>query len=313
MNEQEEVVGREETPSSVLQSHHSSTEDDVSEESPDPAVAVEISSVDVGQNLKDGTESLDSESEVHSPAGVEEMSRPSENEVITVSVTGASEATAAMPAAPEKSGVTQPGSQENIIPAVPPLSQASPAPGPGYGLPFPPFLVNPFMAPYLPQPQYGGFGQNSEEQVEANREMDPGFQYNPYSGGYFLTPTQYQEMMQQYLQSVLAAGGAAMSFPSGAGLSPASEPGDVIFDDTKECTEALKRTKLLEGGRQHPWYPSYPLPMGWPPVQSSVAPTHNLEASTASATQFRCAQPSTGQKGAGEEVVALFELLPPPS
>ncbi len=303
MSEQEEVVGREETPSSVLQSHHSSTEDDVSGENPDPAVAVEIVSVDGGQNLKNGTESLDSESEVPSPAGVEEMSRHSENEVITV-VTGDSEAAAAMPEAPEKSGVTQSGSQENIIPAVPPLSQASPASGPGYGLPFPPFLVNPFMAPYLPQPQYGGFGQTSEEQVEANREMDPGFQYNPYSGGYFLTPTQYQEMMQQYLQSVLAAGGAAMSFPGGAGLSPASEPGDVIFDDTKECTEALKRAKLLEGGRQHPWYPSYPLPMTWPPVQSSVAPTHNLEAS---ATQFRCDQPSTGQG----EMVAFFELLPP--
>uniref|UniRef100_A0A1I7RL72 PDZ domain-containing protein n=1 Tax=Bursaphelenchus xylophilus TaxID=6326 RepID=A0A1I7RL72_BURXY len=73
--------------------------------------------------------------------------------------------------------------------------------------PAPPFFSNPFMAPFLPQ-QPNGVYQSSSPQM--NGQMPSGqekteFRVNPLTGGYFLSPQQYQEMMQQYMHGLLVA------------------------------------------------------------------------------------------------------------
>ncbi|KAH7730147.1 hypothetical protein AAVH_02639 [Aphelenchoides avenae] len=110
----------------------------------------------------------------------------------------------------------------------------------GFSSHAPPFFANPFMAPFLPQQLnnaapgsvIAGSGVSSPTTspppaaVVGQQSPFPGldgteFRMNPLTGGYFLAPSQYQEMMQQYMQSLMVAAATQQrSFAPGAPGTP---------------------------------------------------------------------------------------------
>jgi hypothetical protein len=83
----------------------------------------------------------------------------------------------------------------------------------------PPFFANPFMAPFLPQHGHPPTADtNSDRSSLSPNSPSPSpndpylqgaqkseFRMNPLTGGYFLSPNQYQEMLQ-YMQNLMIAG-----------------------------------------------------------------------------------------------------------
>uniref|UniRef100_A0A914YDX4 Uncharacterized protein n=1 Tax=Panagrolaimus superbus TaxID=310955 RepID=A0A914YDX4_9BILA len=122
---------------------------------------------------------------------------------------------------------------------------SSNSPFTGVPSPAPPFFANPFMSPFIPQQQQqqlqqqqqaGGPNQiippnTLQQQMQQQFQqfaaaaaatspmnaIDPtsmsaqngstDFRMNPFTGGFFLPPNQYQEMMQQYLQTLMLQAG----------------------------------------------------------------------------------------------------------
>lgn len=92
-----------------------------------------------------------------------------------------------------------------------------------------PFFANPFVAPFsahLPQAQIVNDDGSINSSLGIFNGVDSNnVRMNPYSGGFYISPQYYQELFQQYMRAVNAAG-------HNVGVSPASEQGDVIYDDT---------------------------------------------------------------------------------
>lgn len=105
----------------------------------------------------------------------------------------------------------------------PPSASQSPPAQPMPGVPpAPSFFANPFMAPFMPQNETTQPLPYQPECFDGNGSSPPSvtpeaalptsgaeFRVNPLTGGYFLSPGQYQEMMQQYVQSLMLAASAA--------------------------------------------------------------------------------------------------------
>uniref|UniRef100_A0A7E4V4S7 PDZ domain-containing protein n=1 Tax=Panagrellus redivivus TaxID=6233 RepID=A0A7E4V4S7_PANRE len=93
--------------------------------------------------------------------------------------------------------------------------------------PAPPLFANPFLAPFLPQ----GTSVNPDQSAMAARQQHlqqlaaaaaaqsssvspngeppvPDYRVNPFSGGLFVSPNQYQEFMQQYFHGLMAQAAA---------------------------------------------------------------------------------------------------------
>ncbi|KAI6234463.1 hypothetical protein M3Y99_00797700 [Aphelenchoides fujianensis] len=74
-----------------------------------------------------------------------------------------------------------------------------------------PFFANPFMAPFMPQQPVGLDGRTSISPTSSPSPNDlngvprADFRVNPLTGGYFLSPAQYQQMMQDYMQLMMSA------------------------------------------------------------------------------------------------------------
>uniref|UniRef100_A0A914BYT2 Uncharacterized protein n=1 Tax=Acrobeloides nanus TaxID=290746 RepID=A0A914BYT2_9BILA len=86
--------------------------------------------------------------------------------------------------------------------------------------PAPPYFANPFVAPFMPQAQQSATsnvvsgsvpsGNSPSSTPPTNTSPFPGvdhadYRMNPFTGGYYLSPSQYQEMMQQYMQNLMLA------------------------------------------------------------------------------------------------------------
>lgn len=101
-----------------------------------------------------------------------------------------------------------------------------------------PFFANPFVAPFsahLPQAQMVAGDDGSVNSSGIFNGMDSSnVRMNPYSGGFYISPQYYQELFQQYMRAVNAAGHTV-------GVSPASEQGEVVFDDTEECLNDIQQ------------------------------------------------------------------------
>lgn len=86
----------------------------------------------------------------------------------------------------------------------------------------PPFFTNPFMAKFLPQntpnltdtsndrssisPNSASPSPNDPYLIQTNGSAHKtDFRMNPLTGGYYLAPDQYQEMMQTYMQNLIIA------------------------------------------------------------------------------------------------------------
>ena len=139
------------------------------------------------------------------------------------------------------------------------------------GMQYPPFFANPFMTPYLPQATMGVVAQQPVDSAQQSAAPDQAFgeanfRMNPFTGGYYLAPSQYQEMMQQYLQSLLHAASFAPD-PSMVSQSPASESGRMVYDDT---SNGLAEMKLAQGTR--------PVPAQLPPYFQQMMPQMNYNA-----------------------------------
>ncbi|KAI1721832.1 phosphotyrosine interaction domain (PTB/PID) domain-containing protein [Ditylenchus destructor] len=104
----------------------------------------------------------------------------------------------------------------------PSASQSPPAQPMPVVPPAPSFFANPFMAPFMPQNASTQPSPYQSECFDGNGSSPPSvtpeaalptsgaeFRINPLTGGYFLSPGQYQEMMQQYVQSLMLAASAA--------------------------------------------------------------------------------------------------------
>ena len=82
--------------------------------------------------------------------------------------------------------------------------------------PAPPFFASPFLAPFLPQ---GAVPSPNLQQLQQFQQMagEQNGRVNPFTGGLFLAPNQYQEMMQQYFQSLMMQAGGQMPVFCGQG------------------------------------------------------------------------------------------------
>ncbi|CAD6190905.1 unnamed protein product [Caenorhabditis auriculariae] len=97
----------------------------------------------------------------------------------------------------------------------------------------PHFFANPFMNPYM-APQEANWQQNVLP-ADANAATVPGF---------MLSPAQYQEMIQQYFQQMMAASGAqfTMPFPMQFNSSPA-------FQQQRPASQCSQKSEALSDGR----------------------------------------------------------------
>lgn len=75
-----------------------------------------------------------------------------------------------------------------------------------------PFFANPFItSPFMPQQPAGLDGRTSISPTSSPSPNDlngvprSDFRVNPLTGGYFLSPAQYQQMMQEYMQLMMSA------------------------------------------------------------------------------------------------------------
>ncbi|CAJ0565366.1 unnamed protein product, partial [Mesorhabditis spiculigera] len=73
----------------------------------------------------------------------------------------------------------------------------------------PPFYGNPFMSPFMPQ----GAPEGQAPAMPPNFGQQPPMAGNNGQMGFFVTPAQYQEMMQQYFQQMMASAAFNMPFP----------------------------------------------------------------------------------------------------
>ncbi|CAJ0578248.1 unnamed protein product, partial [Mesorhabditis spiculigera] len=73
----------------------------------------------------------------------------------------------------------------------------------------PPFYGNPFMSPFMPQ----GAPEGQAPAMPPNFGPQPPMAGNNGQMGFFVTPAQYQEMMQQYFQQMMASAAFNMPFP----------------------------------------------------------------------------------------------------
>ncbi|VDM42374.1 unnamed protein product [Toxocara canis] len=90
----------------------------------------------------------------------------------------------------------------------------------------PSFFANPFMTPFMPQQASSVAQANNVDTGEYRMNALP-------SDSYFLQSVQYQEMMQQYIQSLMAA---ASTLPSAS-----TEFGNQCFDGTTEAISAQEQ------------------------------------------------------------------------
>jgi hypothetical protein len=116
---------------------------------------------------------------------------------------------------------------------------------------FPPFFANPFMTPYLPQQQQQHAPALGPQPFPIDQQYTGGVdavgnncRINPITGGYFLAPNQYHELMQQYLQSLVHASNVVYPQES--------------WSTSEECTTKLANLKLQQpGGQQERLLPAY--------------------------------------------------------
>uniref|UniRef100_A0A915AKP3 Protein lin-10 n=1 Tax=Parascaris univalens TaxID=6257 RepID=A0A915AKP3_PARUN len=93
----------------------------------------------------------------------------------------------------------------------------------------PSFFANPFMTPFMPQ--------QASSMPHANNLDTGDYRMNPLpSDSYFLQSVQYQEMMQQYIQNLMAA---ASALPSAS-----SEIGNQCFGGSTEAASAKEPTTV---------------------------------------------------------------------
>uniref|UniRef100_A0A0M3HTB0 PDZ domain-containing protein n=1 Tax=Ascaris lumbricoides TaxID=6252 RepID=A0A0M3HTB0_ASCLU len=93
----------------------------------------------------------------------------------------------------------------------------------------PSFFANPFMTPFMPQ--------QASSMPHANNLDTGDYRMNPLpSDSYFLQSVQYQEMMQQYIQNLMAA---ASALPSAG-----SEIGNQCFGSSTEAASAKEPTAV---------------------------------------------------------------------
>ncbi|KAI6222022.1 Protein lin-10 [Aphelenchoides besseyi] len=80
-----------------------------------------------------------------------------------------------------------------------------------------PFFANPFMAPFMPQQPVEIDGRSSISPTSSPSPHDLNgvprneFRVNPLTGGYFLSPAQYQQMMQDHFMNLMISASTADS------------------------------------------------------------------------------------------------------
>lgn len=153
----------------------------------------------------------------------------------------------------------------------------------------PSFFANPFMTPFLPQ----------QSAVPQQNPGDGGeYRMNPLpTDGYFLQNIQYQEMMQQYIHSLMAA---ASSLPSVTADSVASQ---AYFG----APEVRDSSPMQQSTREDDCKVNTPVPV-IPQVQQQpssvsrdVSPNKDEPSSVSACSQFSCPQDSS-QRNVLEQV-----------
>ncbi|CAJ0927319.1 unnamed protein product, partial [Mesorhabditis belari] len=133
-----------------------------------------------------------------------------------------------------------------------------------------PFFANPFMSPFMPQ--------GAPEQQNPSTAGPQPFPVPPNNQmGFFVTPSQYQEMMQQYFQQMMASAALNMPFPMPLQqqfIRPESQASSIKAEET--LTNAVSHIELSEQNGDSP-KPTKDEPAG---VFNGDSPSSEIQAST---------------------------------